>query len=88
MRIVLTINLLLLLVTAVARGETDSARERWNQLPEAEKQRLRQNYDRWKSLAPEEKTRLKHNYETFRSLPREQRDVVLKRYNKFKELPE
>ena len=60
--------ILVLLVTGLAARAEGSAVERFNALPEAEKQALREKLKAYKQLPPEEKQCLKDNLARFKQL--------------------
>ena len=77
--------------------------ETWSMatLPQADRDRLRENYQRFQNLSPEEKKRIRSNYQRFRELQQdrrqelrerfrdmtpEQRQQARKRYNALKDL--
>ena len=67
-----SLSLLLMLSCAAASAET--AEERFNALPEAKKEELRERMRKFKALPPQEQERIKGNLERFKSLPPEDRD--------------
>ncbi len=66
---------------------TVSAPERWKNLSEDEKNRIRENYRKWKSMSPEQRQQLKQRYHAFRKFNPEARARMLKNYKRFKQLP-
>ena len=70
-----TLVLMMMMVGLAARAE-ESAAERFNALPEAEKQALREKLKAFKQLPPEEKQRLKENLQRFKQLPPEDQERV------------
>ena len=76
------------LSTSLPEARADlTAQQRWEQLPEAKKEEIRDNYRKFQALPESEKSALKKNYERFQALDPETRARVIQNYQKFKQLP-
>ncbi len=69
-------------------GDSRQVKERWKDMPESEKQRIRENYRRWKGMNEEERADLKNRYQRFKSLPAEKKAKLIEQHKRFKALPE
>jgi hypothetical protein len=64
-----------------------SADAQWKALPEAEKNRIRENYREYMKMPPEERARLDKNYERYSKMLPAEKERVRKNWDKFKSLP-
>jgi TRAP-type C4-dicarboxylate transport system substrate-binding protein len=82
--------LMLCLKSGLALGQsaTPEALQRWNQLSEAEKQKLRAAQQELARLSEPERQRLLQHYEQFRKLPPAEQQAMRERYRAFQQLPE
>jgi len=85
----LLLSMLLLGASALAQEGTpppQTAAERFNALPEAEKQALREKLKAFKALPPEERERIKANLQRFKALPPEDQQRVRENLKHFMKL--
>jgi hypothetical protein len=57
--------------------------ERFQQLPEKDRERIEQRYRRWQRLEPEQRERMRENYESYRGLDPAERERFEKGYEEW-----
>lgn len=68
-------------------SEPADARARWNELPEARKQELRERWRTFQSLPAAEQERIRANLDRLRSFAPERRAEIMRTYEVFERLP-
>jgi hypothetical protein len=63
------------------------ARQRWEQMSEAERADVREKFQHWKSLPSDRRQKLRERYTRFQKLPLERRQELIQKFRKFKSLP-